>query len=220
LTNGTTYYYKITALNSDDEESAATSAVSAAPAASSGGGGVSISFIQQMQEQEQEQEQEEEQEEEQTQEEEQEQEGLQIPTIDKPLAEMTVEELLTKIQEFQQAITQLQQMISELVPVDISGIPAGYKFEGVLEMGAKSEAIKYLQILLNSDEDTRLAETGPGSPGNETTYFGPLTKQAVIRFQEKYGEDILSPWGLSKGTGKVAQTTRAKLNEILGIDSN
>ncbi len=47
-------------------------------------------------------------------------------------------------------------------------------------------------------------------------WFGPLTKKAVIRFQETYTDDILASWGLIKGTGFVGQITRTKINEILG----
>jgi peptidoglycan hydrolase-like protein with peptidoglycan-binding domain len=42
-------------------------------------------------------------------------------------------------------------------------------------------------------------------------YFGTQTKEAVIRFQEKYKEDILIPNDLKEGTGKVAGSTIKKL---------
>jgi len=100
--------------------------------------------------------------------------------------------------------------------VAIEGIPAGYKFTTTLKLGQVSSDVKYLQIVLNSASDTRLAETGVGSPGRETNIFGPLTKAAVIKFQEKYADEVLAPWDLAEGTGFVGETTRAKINEILG----
>jgi peptidoglycan hydrolase-like protein with peptidoglycan-binding domain len=91
----------------------------------------------------------------------------------------------------------------------------GIIFKRNLSLGSVGEDVKCLQYLLNQDPQTKLAKTGPGSPNNETFYFGPLTFNAVIRFQEKYKDEILAPWGLEKGTGFVGKTTRAKLNAIL-----
>lgn len=134
-----------------------------------------------------------------------------------PVVGMTIEELKAEIARITALILQLQARLAELLgEVVIEGVPAGFKFESTLRYGQASNDVKYLQIVLNSDPGTRLAGSGIGSPGYETNYFGTLTKAAVIKFQEKYTEDILAPWGLTKGTGFVGSTTRAKLNEILG----
>ena len=93
--------------------------------------------------------------------------------------------------------------------------PTIISFTRDLFLGARGEDVRELQRFLNS-QGFILAETGPGSPGNETTYFGPLTHNAVIRFQEKYASEILTPLNLIKGTGYVGENTRAKINEILG----
>lgn len=91
-----------------------------------------------------------------------------------------------------------------------------HNFKTNLKFGDVSDEVKYLQIALNSDPVTRLAEIGVGSPNNETLYFGPLTEAAVIKFQVKYTKDILVPWNLTKGTGFVGPTTRDKLNQLYG----
>ncbi|PIR45409.1 MAG: hypothetical protein COV09_01445, partial [Candidatus Vogelbacteria bacterium CG10_big_fil_rev_8_21_14_0_10_50_13] len=83
-----------------------------------------------------------------------------------------------------------------------------------LTIGSTGEDVRALQILLNQSTDTRLAALGAGSPNNETTYFGQITRAAVKRFQEKYASEILSPIGLAVGTGFVGPATRAKLNQL------
>lgn len=45
-----------------------------------------------------------------------------------------------------------------------------------------------------------------------TGNFYTKTKSAVIRFQEKYREEILAPFGLSSGTGFVGKYTREVIN--------
>jgi hypothetical protein len=130
---------------------------------------------------------------------------------------MTVDQLRAEILRITTLIAQLQAKLAELLGgAAIEGIPAGFSFEKNLEIGDVLIDVKYLQIVLNSDPITKLAESGVGSPGNETNYFGPLTKSAVIKFQEKYADKILASWGLTSGTGYVGSTTRDKLNELLG----
>jgi hypothetical protein len=97
-----------------------------------------------------------------------------------------------------------------------TNLPFTNPFTKYLQYRQTNADIKRLQIFLNSDPDTRVANSGAGSPGKETNYFGILTYKAVIKFQEKYAKDILAPWGFVKGTGYVGKTTLAKINELMG----
>jgi peptidoglycan hydrolase-like protein with peptidoglycan-binding domain len=96
-------------------------------------------------------------------------------------------------------------------PVPSAGAgPLGAISSRSLKRGVTHSEVKILQQILNSDVDTLIAETGSGSPGNETTFFGPATLKAIKKFQEKYG--ISGPG--DEGYGNVGPKTRAKLNEI------
>jgi len=146
------------------------------------------------------------------------------PTTGKELSAtteaMTIDELIAKVNELKAQLEELQkgllQSTSKLLGATYEGIPQNFTFKTNLKKGDSSIDVKYLQIMLNSDPDTRLATSGVGSLGNETTYFGPLTKAAIIKFQEKYKAEILTPQGLTSGTGLVANATRTKLNQLLG----
>lgn len=86
-------------------------------------------------------------------------------------------------------------------------------FSQTLRLDSTGEEVKKLQEFLNSDPDTRLAESGIGSPGNESDYFGRRTEDAVRKFQTKYGI-VQSGAPDSTGYGLVGPKTRAKLNEL------
>lgn len=87
-------------------------------------------------------------------------------------------------------------------------------FSRNLSIGMHGEDVRALQIILNSDKDTQVADTGAGSKGNETDYFGAATKRAVIKFQEKYRADILTPLGLVAGSGVFGVKTQEKANSL------
>ena len=101
-----------------------------------------------------------------------------------------------------------------------SRIPSTFTFTEDMYNGYNSDQVKMLQIFLNSDTRTIVNTTGPGSPSNETTYYGNATQNAVERFQTIYKAEILEPLGLSSPTGLVGSRTRSILNQILTNSRN
>ena len=68
-----------------------------------------------------------------------------------------------------------------------SGIAVIFTQFRSLALGSRGLAVKDLQKLLNADPATRVAVSGLGSSGRETSVFGNLTAIAVGKFQKKYG---------------------------------
>jgi peptidoglycan hydrolase-like protein with peptidoglycan-binding domain len=69
-----------------------------------------------------------------------------------------------------------------------------------LAEGSQDHEVVMLQQYLNAHGYT-VASTGPGSPGNETDYFGSLTKAALAKFQADHG--------ISPAAGYFGPITRA-----------
>lgn len=82
-----------------------------------------------------------------------------------------------------------------------------FKFKSNLNLGFQGTEVQELQKCL-----ANLSDVFP--EGEINGYFGQKTKEAVIKFQEKYADEILKPGGLTKGTGLVSKNTREKLNEV------
>ena len=89
-----------------------------------------------------------------------------------------------------------------------------FTFTSNLAKGKTSAEVMQIQKFLNQWADTTVSTSGTGSKGNETSYFGAATKSAVIKFQNKYAADILTPNGFSAGNGNWYASTRAKANAI------
>lgn len=81
------------------------------------------------------------------------------------------------------------------------------EFKSELKQGSRGEEVKSLQTCLAKDKDIYPEAEISG-------YFGPATKRAVIKFQEKFAEEILKPSELKQGTGAVGKATRTKLNQF------
>jgi sugar lactone lactonase YvrE len=72
-----------------------------------------------------------------------------------------------------------------------------------LSLGSRGPDVFTVQKLLNSLGYT-IATTGPGSPGQETDFFGLLTRAAVIKYQKAHN--------IAPAIGNVGPLTRAALN--------
>ena len=75
-----------------------------------------------------------------------------------------------------------------------------------LSIGDDSSDVRRLQVFLN-DSGYTIARTGPGSPGNETTYFGELTEEALIRYQRANN--------ITPASGYFGSATRAHINDVI-----
>ncbi len=118
-----------------------------------------------------------------------------------------IKKLLEQIEFLQKEIAKIQAEIAAILAKKGSC----QRFENNLYFGMMNNVeVRCLQEFLKSQGSEIYSE------GLVTGNFLSLTKVAVIRFQEKYAQDILVPWELESGTGFVGRTTIAKINEILG----
>ena len=88
-----------------------------------------------------------------------------------------------------------------IIKKDFMVYPPGI-WEKYLGLGSEGEEVRALQKTL-INEGLWEAEV------EATGYFGPITKAALARFQDKYSSEILKPIGLEKGTGYYGEKTRA-----------
>jgi hypothetical protein len=98
----------------------------------------------------------------------------------------------------------------------LNQLPQDFIFNKTLKRGVPvSPDVKYLKWILNSDPSTALTDN-PNMTLNElTAAFGPITENAVKRFQNVYRSEILDPQGIANPTGIVGLATRKKLNSLL-----
>lgn len=133
--------------------------------------------------------------------------GLEIP-----LTQNEVKEVYEPLAEFFSGNVSVRrfQMYGKLSQInkDLALFPQ--LLSSNLKIGMKSEDVKILQQLL-INEGFWQSEAGV------TSYFGPATKAAVMRFQERYKESILFPLGLTAPTGFFGPYTRKYLNENIFV---
>ena len=121
--------------------------------------------------------------------------------------EGAIKQLLDQIDFLQKEIAKVQAQINAILgrnPPSCSSITEN------LYYGMQNNAqVRCLQEFLKFQGTEIYPE------GLVTGNFGNLTRLAVIRFQEKYASEILTPLGLSRGTGVVGPRTLTKINQLL-----
>jgi hypothetical protein len=136
----------------------------------------------------------------------QEEVSLVLPPLTKPLNQMTKTEIQARINEIMALIIKMQALLAELSGGEVSC----QSIDQDLYFGLRNDArVTCLQEFLASQGSEIYPE------GSMTGNFFTATYNAVIRFQEKYAQEILAPSGLTKGNGYVGARTRAKINELL-----
>ena len=125
-----------------------------------------------------------------------------------------------EIASLQALITQLTSQLSALqgtsgtaVTVTAPASSVACSFTRNLTVGSQGADVKCLQQYLNG-AGFSLASSGAGSPGNETMYFGPITRAAVVKWQDANAAGVLAPVGLAKGTGFFGPSSRSYFSSM------
>ncbi len=74
------------------------------------------------------------------------------------------------------------------------------EIQRTLRRGSVGQDVRCLQRFLNYSGYT-VSASGAGSPGNESTSFGPATANAVMRWQNANSAFVLAPSGMTSGNG-------------------
>lgn len=121
-----------------------------------------------------------------------------------------IQKLLQRIEELKAQIAKVQAEIDAILASRGQRTTCGKFEENLYYRMINNFQVKCLQEFLKNQGPEIYPE------GLVTGNFLNLTQAAVIRFQEKYADEILKPLDLEEGTGFFGLKTRAKANQILG----
>ena len=100
--------------------------------------------------------------------------------------------------------------VSASAALNLPTMSCSYMFNTNMKLGSRGASVMDLQKVLNMYPQTQVSMSGAGSPGMETSSFGPATRAAVNKFQALH----LAELGVSAPTGNVFAGTRGLLNEV------
>ena len=117
----------------------------------------------------------------------------------------TVADLQAQLTALLAQVAALQAQLASGTSVSTGTVPASLLSSGDLTVGKKGVAVMDLQKFLNAN-GAQITAIGAGSPGNETEFFGSLTKLALAKWQEANG--------ISPAAGYFGVMTRKKLTAM------
>ncbi|MDO8682508.1 MAG: hypothetical protein Q7N50_03385, partial [Armatimonadota bacterium] len=103
-------------------------------------------------------------------------------------------------------LAQIQQLQAQLSGTT-GGTTTACSFTRDLTVGSTGDDVKCMQMFLNSS-GYQVAASGAGSSGNESTYFGSLTKAALAKWQ--------AAMSVSPAAGYFGPISRAKYTSVAG----
>lgn len=103
-------------------------------------------------------------------------------------------------------LAQIAALQAQLGTATSGGAAMSYAFSKDLTLGSVGPDVKALQQFLNS-HGAQVAASGAGSPGNESEYFGSLTKAALAKWQAANG--------ITPSVGYFGPKTRATINPMM-----
>ncbi|MEK7193738.1 MAG: Ser-Thr-rich GPI-anchored membrane family protein [Patescibacteria group bacterium] len=130
-------------------------------------------------------------------------------TMDVQALQIQLNNLIEQVRVLQLNLKESNQAASSVATPLASGVSC-YDFKENLKVGDQGRAVAELHNALERENFSVSADER-----NEKR-FGEGTASAVTGFQQKYGDEVLKPIGLSYGTGFAGRGTRAKLNALYG----
>ena len=133
--------------------------------------------------------------------------GLSLTFLFSPLALSAdaLSDLQAQVKALLEQVTKLQAQLSQLQNGGSTGSTTEkfcHTFNTNLRIGDHGAEVDALQTALFMD-------LGSGVVPGDADFFDEALASAVVGFQEKYASEILTPNGLSRGSGFIGASTRA-----------
>ncbi|MFA5744937.1 MAG: peptidoglycan-binding protein [Candidatus Paceibacterota bacterium] len=125
------------------------------------------------------------------------------PSTSSSLSSVQIASILSVLTSFGVDADTMAKVQTALTGTPSTIQPQATSFARDLKLNTTGTDVKALQQYLNANGFT-LSATGPGSSGNETTFFGPATTAALIRFQKANN--------ITPAVGYFGPVTRAAIN--------